>query len=240
MKQDHEWYKDFKKINWSIQKIDMSTMLRVKKMIKEVFNRDVVRCFKVIKRNPRVFRIELDDGTVMRFETVSRKLLPLIKLQEVAYLHHDGTPKVLFYKKVGRKFYKFSEWIDGQLVMAVQHLDKVQIKIGEMMAKLNNIKDPVTGLYITNSEINNTNLIWTKDEKIFSIDQDTLRALSQKGLDLIIFKNIVKRTKYKDRADMFLKGYSRYRDTSGILKVGNARNWTFGKKSMKRTFKGKI
>ena len=39
--------------------------------------------------------------------------------------------------------------------------------------------------------------------------------------------------KYKKRIDMFLEGYSKHRDISGILKMAKENNWTFGKKKAK-------
>lgn len=237
MKRDHEWHSYFNKINWSIKEIDVATMLNVKSMVKEVLDKDVIKIFKIIKRNPRIFRLELDCGTVLRFEIMPLKSLHLIKLQEIALLHHDGTPKIIFYKIIGKRIFKFSEWIHGKVVAEVKHLEKVNVKIGEMLAKLNNIKDPKTGLFLTNGEIAMTNLIWTKEEKIFAIDHDRLCSVNESGLDKMVLKNIVKRIQYKDRADMFLDGYSKYRDITNILKIGNESNWSWGKRKIKPAYK---
>lgn len=235
MKQDNEWYSHFSKLNWSIKKININQKpaLAIKNMIKKELNKDVLRIFKVMKRNPRVYRVELNDGTVLRFEVVSLNSLKMINLQNTASLYHDGTPKIIFYKKVGKKIFKFSEWIHGKLLAEVSHLEEVNIKAGEMFAKLNNIKDPKTGLFITIGEINNTSMIWTEDKRLVIIDQGTIRALTENKIDGVVYKNLVKRMKYKKRIDMFLQGYSKHRDISNILKIANKRNWTFGKKRVK-------
>lgn len=232
MKKDNKWHSYFSKINWTIKKIKINSMLNVRDMIKEELNKDVIRIFKIMKKNPRIFRIELNDGTVLRFEIISLKDLHKIEIQDIASMYHDGTPKVIFYKIVGKKIFKFSEWIHGKLVTEIMHLEKVNVKTGELLGKLNNIKDPKTGLFITNGEISSTNLIWTKDEKVFSIDQGQLCAVSEKNLDIIVVKTIVKRIRYKDRSDMFLKGYSKYRDISGVLKIGNEKKWKWGHREM--------
>jgi hypothetical protein len=233
MKNNYKWNSYFKEINWSIKEININGMINVKQMVKEELNKDIVKIFKIMKPNPRIFRIELDDKTVLRFEIMPAQSLHLIKLHELSFLYHDGTPEVIFYKVIGNKIFKFSEWIHGKLVSEVKHLEKVNVKIGEMLAKLNNIQDPKTGLFITNGEISMSNLIWTKDEKVFVIDHDRLRAVKENNLDEIVLKNMVKRIQYKDRIDMFLDGYSKYRDITGILKIANERNWTWGKRKLR-------
>ena len=196
--------------------------------------REVVKIFKIMKSNPRVFRVELDDGSVLRFETIPLKVLHRIEFQELALLHHhDGMPKIIFYKIIDNIIYKFSEWIYGKIVAEVVDVERVHIKTGEMLAKLNNIQDPKTGLFLTNGEISSTNLIWTKEENIFIIDHDRFTAENENGLDRMVVKNIAKRIQYKDRMHMFLKGYSKYRDIDGVLKCGKKLNWTWGGKKLK-------
>ena len=235
MNQDNEWYSYFSKINWSIQEINKNQKPApaIKNMIKEELNKNVLRIVKVIKRNPRVYRVELDDGTVLRFEIMNLAEHNKILLQNTANLYHDGTPKIIFYKIVGERIFKFSEWIHGKLIAEVEHLEEVNIKTGEMFAKLNNIKYPKTGLFITVGEINNTSMIWTEDKRLVIIDQGTIRALSEAGIDGVVYKNLIKRIKYKKRIDMFLEGYSKHRDISGILKMAKENNWTFRKKKAK-------
>jgi len=155
MKNHDNWNQYFPKINWSILEIPDNKMAKVRNMIKDELGRKVVKIFKIMKRNPRIFRIELDDDRVLRFEILDLKLLGRIKLQEFVFLHHDGTPKIVFYKTIGSKIFKFGEWICGKLVAEVLDEKIVNIKIGEMLAKLNNVKDPKTGLFITNGEIIN-------------------------------------------------------------------------------------
>ena len=236
MKKDNEWYSHFSKLNWSIKEIDINERpgLTIKNMIKKELNKDVLRIFKVMKRNPRVYKVDLNDGTVLRFEIMNLAEHNKILLQNTANLYHDGTPKIIFYKIVGKRIFKFSEWIHGKLLAEVSHLEEVNIKEGEMFAKLNNIKDPKTGLFITIGEINNTSMIWTEDRRLVIIDQGTIRALSEAGIDGVVYKNLIKRVKYKKRIDMFLEGYSKHRDISNILKIANKSNWRFGKKKLKK------
>ena len=103
-----------------------------------------------------------------------------------------------------------------------------------MLAKLNNIKDPKTNLYITISDLNSTNILWTnKDEIPIIVDVGTIRSLKKEGIDKVVYKTLIKRIKYKNRIDMFLEGYSKYRDISRILKMEKNRNWKYGKKKLK-------
>ena len=232
MKENNKWlwYGYFSKINWSIKEIPIKTMVTVCNMVKEKLNKDVVKIFKIIKKNPRIFRLELSDGSVLRFEIIDLKFFHLIELQEEALLHHKGTPKIIFYKTVGKKIFKFSEWIHGKTVSEVQHLEKVFITVGETLAQLNNIEYKSTGLYLTNGELNITNVIWTEDEKIFIIDHDRLKAVEESKLDFFVLQNLIKRMQYRDRVDMFLSGYSKYRSVDGVIKLGNKKDWTWKNK----------
>lgn len=232
MKENNKWlwYGYFSEINWSIKKIPIRTMVGACNMVKEELNKDVVKIFKIMKRNPRIFRFELSDGSVLRFEIIDLKFFHLIELQEEALLHHKGTPKIIFYKILGKRIFKFSEWIHGKIVSEVQHMNKVFVTMGETLAQLNKIEYKSTGLYLTNSELGMSNVVWTEDEKIFIIDHDRLKAVKESKLDASVFINLVKRVIYKDRVDMFLRGYSKYRSVDGVIKLGNKKDWTWKNK----------
>jgi hypothetical protein len=235
MKQEHKWDSHFSKINWSTKEINHNEMRDAIDMVKTELNKNVLKILKIMKRNPRVFRLELDDQSVLRFDRFRYEAgrLNMIRLQEIVLEKYNCIAKIITYKKIGRKLLQLSEWVDGYLLAEVAHNEKVMRKTGEMFAKLNNILDPKTGLFITIGEINNTSMIWTEDEKPVIIDLGTIRALKTNGIDEVVLKNLVKRIQYKDRADMFLEGYSKYRDIDGILKLANESNWSWGKRKIK-------
>lgn len=235
MSQKHKWDSYFPTINWKVIEIDRNKMTDAILMVKEELNKDVLKILKIIKHNPKNFRLELDDQTALRFDRFwySNMELNMIKLHEIVLKNYNCVPKIISYKKVGNKLLKLSEWINGYLWGEVSHIEKVNKKIGEMYAKLNNLKDPKTGLFITVSEINNTGIIWTEDETPVIVDVGTIRSLNKNGIDNVVYKNLVKRVVYKDRIDTFLEGYSKHRDISGILELAKKNNWTYGKRRMK-------
>ena len=236
MSQDHKWDDYFSKINWSTTEISRYEMLDAIDMVKTELNKNVLKILKIMKRNPRVFRIELDDQTAVRFERFHHRAgeLNMVRLQEIVLEKYDCIPRIISYKKSGRNILQLSEWIDGYLYGEVAHIEKVIRETGEMYAKLNNIRDPKTGLFITVSEINSTSIVWNKDENPVIVDLGTIRALNEGGIDATVYKNLVKRIVYKKRIDIFLDGYSKYRDISGVLKLAKKHSWTFGKKKVKK------
>jgi len=235
MNQEHKWDSYFSKINWSTKEINHREMPDAVDMVKKELNKKVLKILKIMKRKPKVFRLELVDQTVLRFDKFRYRteILNRIRLQEIVLEKYDYIPKIIAYKKSGKNLLQLSEWINGYLFAEVAHNEKVIRKTGEMFAKLNNMRDSETGLFITVSEINNTNIIWTEDEKPVIIDLGTIRAVKTNGIDEVVYKNLVKRIVYKKRIDIFLDGYSKYRDISGVLKLAKSRNWTFGKKKIK-------
>jgi hypothetical protein len=235
MNQDHKWDEYFHKMNWSTKEIDKFGMKGVIDMVKTELNKDVLKILKIMKGKGSCIRLELDDQTALRFDRFRNvdKNIEMIRLEEIVLENYDCIPKIISYKKSGKKILKLSEWIDGYLWVEVKRLEKVNRKIGEMFAKLNNLKDPNSGLFITVSDINKTNIIWDKDENPIIVDLGTIRVENKSGIDQVVYKNLVKRVVYKDRIDVFLDGYSTYRDISGILKISKEKNWTFGKRKIK-------
>jgi len=232
MSQEHKWDSYFDHINWRVVEIDHATMTDAISMVQEVLKKDVIKIIKIMKRNPKVFRLELNDQTNLRFDRFPYDdvHLNMIKLHEIILKNYDCVPKIISYKKVGKKILKLSEWIDGYLWAEVSHIEKVNKNIGEIYAKINNLQDPKTGLFITIGEINNTSTIWTENETPVIVDLGTIRCLNKGGIDHTVYKNLVKRVVYKDRIDVFLDGYSKHRDISGILELAKKHNWTFGKR----------
>ena len=235
MNQKHKWDTHFSKINWHTKEIPHNNMTDAVDMVKTELNKDVLKILKIMKSNPKVFRLELDDQTVLRFDRFQYEpgRLTMIRFQEIILEKYDCIPKIISYKKNGKRLLQLSEWINGYLYTEVAHDENIIRKTGEMFAKLNNIRAPKNGLFITVSDINGTNIIWSEDEKPVIVDLGTIRVLKKSGIDKIVYKNLVKRIVYKKRIDIFLDGYSKYRDISGILKLADNNNWTFGERKIK-------
>jgi hypothetical protein len=235
MNQNHKWDEYFSHINWSTKQIDRTHMNDAIDIVKKELNRDVVKILKIMKKHPRVFRLELDDKTVLRFERIryNNVILNNIRLERVVLKKYKCIPKIIYCKRGGAGLLKLSEWIDGFLFGELKEDLEANKKIGEMYAKLNNIQDPKTGLFITVSEINNTNIVFNVNGDPIIVDLETIRSVNKKGIDSAVYKNLVKRIVYKDRIDMFLNGYSKYRDISGILELAKKNNWRHGKRKMK-------
>jgi len=209
--------------------------------VKREFKKNVSNIYTVGNKK-RVWCIECSDGTKLRYDHYHKKY---IKLQMLVWSKGLNVPKVLKEVDFPQKT-RFCEWIEGKLIREMWREDEVFIKAGELMAQINNIRCPTTKKYITNSDFNPSNLVWTKDKKLYMIDFNTAKKWdSPKDVDRLAASCIAKYYQYwpkwadqnkekkirgpRKKMELFLEGYQKYRDTKQIVRLLNKCKWQFNK-----------
>ena len=189
----------------------------VKKIVRKNLGKEVVGGNKICQVNQiKTYEIIIKNGASLRLDLKYPK--EITRLQEIASKTIE-VPKVVFIDGI----YKFSEWIDGVMIIEVLNIDDVFVKSGDLVARLNLIKDPKTGKFLTNSEFSGTNAIWTKDKKVYIVDHGRMRTSSNTDSSVIII--LLKRIQTRKRINLFLEGYSKHKDITNIIKGLDARNW---------------
>jgi len=167
-----------------------------------------------------VFKVKYNEK-LFRFD-FGQKYLVNINEQKIAS-ETINIPKILFVDNI--KKYKISEWIDGVDINKVWNLPEVFIQSGELMGKLNLIKNTNSGMYLSNCEFSSSNAIWSNDKKVYLIDLGKLRWSS--CTDITIVQVLLKRIRNKEKIDLFLEGYSKFKSTEKIIKICNQKNWSW-------------
>ena len=70
--------------------------------------------------------------------------------------------------------------------------------------------------------------MWTKDKRIFIIDHGRMKV--SKDIDSSLQKVLLKRLLNKRERDLFLEGYSKYRNPDRIIEIANKKNWMWIRK----------
>ena len=192
----------------------------IKNIVKKELGQTVTNVIKIYTyKGVKTYKINIKDGSSLRFDI---KFNPVImRLQNIAVKNNIEIPKVIFVD--GN--HKFSEWIDGVMLVRVWNIAEVFIKSGDLIGRLNLVKDPVSNKFLMNAEFSSTNAVWTKDKKVYIIDHDRLKISSDP--DASVVQILLKRVREKERINLFLKAYSKYRSIDNIIKVIEKRNWNW-------------
>lgn len=191
-----------------------------KKLGKKVINAvgicggKIVKTRKIIIKNNPPLRLDINFPMV------------ITRLQMVATQTDIEIPKVIFVHKK----YKFSEWIDGVMIKDAWNISEVFVKSGDLIGRLNLIKDPVTKQFLINSEFSSTNAIWTPDGKVYIVDHGRMKTSSNP--DSSVVQILLKRIRSKERINLFLKAYSKYRNIDNIMKTIEKKNWNWNSSKM--------
>jgi len=192
----------------------------IKELIKEKLNKDVIKILDICdKKIVKTRKLLLVNGNPLRLDT---KHSPNVtRLQILASESNINIPKVIF---VHNK-YKVSEWIEGVLIKNVWDIPEVFEKSGELIGKLNCIKDPINNEFLFNSDFHGSNAVWTKDKKVYLIDHGKLAT--SMTIDGVIVKLLLKRIRSKERINIFLKAYSKYKNIDNIVRKIEKKNWNW-------------
>lgn len=189
----------------------------IRKLIFKEFHKTIKEIVK-LKPNRHIYKIILNDNSIIRLD-IGTFTPEINRLQQIAINHNINIPKII--KSSSR--YKMSEWILGVRLLDVWDTREVFYKSGELMAKLNLIIDPKTGGNLTNTEFSSTNAVWTPNKEVYIIDHDKLKSTNNIEIDLMPV--LLKRIRNKERIEIFLSGYLKFRDTNKIIEELDKRNW---------------
>jgi len=221
---------DFKIV--PLSKIKSNLLRNLKNIVKKHLNKTVIDGVAIMGYNGKKIKtckISLDDGTFLRFDRKNQK--EITRLQMMAVENGIEIPKVVLCVRG----YKFSEWIDGFMLRDVCNIGEAYIKFGEVVARLNNVKDPRNNNFLQNADINSTNVIWTEDKKIYIIDHGKLKTSPRP--DTSVRTILLKRISEKERIDAFLKGYSKYRNIDKIIELLDKHNWRWKDRILRTNMK---
>jgi len=210
---------------FDIKPIEEKLLKKIRSIIRNKLNKEVVSGIKICKKNGGVktYKIIIKNSNPLRLDIKYPQ--EITRLQMVANKTNIEIPKVIF----SYRNYKFSEWIEGVMLYEVWNIDEVFIKSGDLVGRLNLIKDPVTNNFLTNGEFSSTNAIWTPDKKVYIIDQGRMQAMLNPDIPLI--KVLLKRIREKRRINLFLESYSKHRDIDNIIKMLDKKNWRWNDKT---------
>lgn len=187
--------------------------------VRNNLGKEVIRVIK-IKYNKRVYKVLLKGGGIIRIDFRQSK-----KITRLQMLVYNGGVKVAKVLKSGRV--KLSEWIKGQDLYFVKNLPEVNIQLGELLGKLNTVKE--NDKYVAVGDINNTNFIWTKNKELYLIDLGDLCLLDYDKAMLKVAGGVSKRVA-KNRRKWFYEGYAKYHNIDQFIKIVNEYDKVFGKK----------
>lgn len=195
----------------------------IKKIFYKKFKIKVKCVFQIIKKR-RVYRVNLEDGTNLRLDIYLKNEVPIKRFlyQKLAYEKGVHVAKIIDVFKIDKKIWKISEWIEGVRIGDVWNLSKMFEKCGEQIASLNLVKDPESGNYLGLADFTKLNLIWTEKEEVYIID---FLVSPRLVVDMSVVKTLVISLKTKNRADVFLKGYMKFRSVDKIMEILEEKNW---------------
>jgi len=197
----------------------------IKKIFYKKFKIKVKCVFKIVESKDKiVHRVNLESGTNVRLDIFLRqKRVPHEEFlyQKLAYENCIHVAKMIGILEVENITWKVSEWIEGVRIGDVWNLSKMFKKCGEQIAKLNLIKDPESGNYLWFNDFNKINLIWTKKEEVYLID---FYVRPVPDIDKWTADTILAGIKTKEKINLFLEGYSKYRDVTKIIKNLDEKN----------------
>jgi len=189
-------------------------------IVKRKLGRTVTSVTKIYtNRGVKTYKVDIRGSSSLRLDLKFDSRI--MKLQNVAVKNDIEFPKVVF---VDGK-HKFSEWIDGVMLVRVWNIAEVFMKSGDLVGRLNLVKDPVSKRFLTNAEFSSTNAVWTKDKKVYIVDHDRLKT--NLNSDDSVVQILLKRVREKERINVFLEAYSKHRSIDNIMKMIEKRNWSW-------------
>lgn len=206
----------------------------VRNYLKEWLDVEVIDVSKISSMSGvlKTYKIDIKNGESIRLDINFPGNLN--KLQKIALNNNIEFPKILLIKDG----YKFSQWVEGVMLARVWDIAEVFSKSGDLVGRLNCVKDPDSGKFLTNSEFSSTNSIWTEDKKVFIIDHDRLKTSDNP--DDSVVQILLKRIREKERINLFLKSYSKYRGINNIMEKIERRNWNWDKRKTLMTNVAKL
>jgi len=158
------------------------------------------------------------------------KLYRSLSIHKEALVAGLMLPKIYNIEEKGNRFYKYSEWIEGNTIQYEMDnkpdlIEEICGDLGRYVNELYNVNN------ITAVDSHFKNFVWSNNKVIY-IDLKKLLYRNYEEHISQMSKICLKGCKGDDRkAFYFLKSYSKYRDVSPIIKECDNREWQW--KSMK-------
>lgn len=142
-------------------------------------------------------------------------------------------PKLYSVEKIGNKFHKYSEWIEGKTIheeMEANH-NMIEIVCADLARYVNELFNANQIAAVDNHF---RNFVWNNDSVIYVDLKKLLHETYDEHImrmSKLCLKNC--RGKYKRKKVLaFLKGYIKYGDIMRVINDCNERNWTWFGDSM--------
>lgn len=171
----------------------------------------------------KVYKIE-SEGILYRFDPTYSK--HLIEVHRLLLENNVNVPKILDVKEFEDSGYvfKLSEWIVGDLWKHIAGNPKIYSLMGEQVAKMNLTK--YKHGFIGCTDINSSGVVYNGKD-VYLIDLG--RSKAKINPDGSVAQMLMKRVVNKERMQIFLDEYSKFRPVDGIIRLLNQRNWRWKK-----------
>jgi hypothetical protein len=195
--------------------IEGEKLYQIKKCILENLNIEVDKVF-LVSKHKTVFHVITKDNSNLRID-LTTKFPKRKKLfyQRLAYENKINVPKIIDVFQCGDLAYKVSEWIEGKRIGYFWDNLKMFEKCGELIAKVNLLKDPFGSNNLVVVDLSKPNAVWTSNEEVFVVD---VIITPSKNVDSHAVKFLKNHVKDESKIKAFLSGYSKFRDPSTIIK----------------------
>jgi hypothetical protein len=205
----------------------------IKNTIRKEFG--VILSVRQLKKTKKIYKIKCSKK-VIRLDC-SSNYCKWWDIHNFAYKSGINVAKEFLVFNDDNMYIRICDFILGSFPDKCDNIEDAYIKAGEEMAKLNNIMPnlelikntnlDITNFRLTNSDFSSPNSIYTKDKKLFIIDTNTFKILKLNTgeVDYSLVNPLLRWIRKKHKINFFLKGYSKFRDPTDIIKICKMFNW---------------
>lgn len=192
-----------------------------------------------IRADRNIYMLVLENNKKLRLDIYPRfneRYYNIYNYQKILYENGINVPKPIKFIKFKVKknievAWKLSEWIDGIRVFYLWRFIETFEKIGEQVAKINSIKDPVSGMNFCLFDFSSLNGIWTTKGEIYIID---LSIKPYENVSYSVYKTLTTCLRTESRINAFLEGYSKIRSTKKIVSYAEKEQWKWKERELKQ------
>lgn len=192
-----------------------------KSIMKRYFKVECDQVFQVVK-DKQMYKIVAENYPSIRldiYNKVNKKVISKIK-KRLSY--YKLLPRKLKYStlidivETPDKIFKISKWIDGAKIGDVWYNKKIFKMVGEIIAQINMVNDPVTGNFLMFTKFNKDHAIWSNRGDIYLIG-DNIRPT--KNVDQNICQLLTTVLQKPEKIKYFLIGYKKIRNDDRITDI---------------------
>jgi hypothetical protein len=181
-----------------------------------------------ISKDKSLFMIELKNKKFIRLDMINKRnkkkyTKENLNYRNLLYENNICIPSIIRSFIVNDREWVISEWIDGKRISEHWNSSEIFKKCGEEVAKINSIKDPITGYFLHIHDFSKINCILSKQGKVYFID---VLIYSYNVIDYTVVKLFLC-LETINRINAFLDGYSKFRNTDRIINILEENDWTY-------------